>query len=61
MTKKGVSIVIPVWNEAQNIRVLCKQLASLKGLEYEVIFVDGGSTDNSVSLLQSTPHIRYIS
>ena len=61
MTKKGVSIVIPVWNEAQNIRVLCPQLANLKDLEYEVIFVDGGSTDNSISLLQSTPHIRYIS
>jgi len=45
-----VSVVIPVRNEAENIRQLCGELKESfrkLNLEYELIFVDDGSTDNT--------------
>ncbi|MBX5455889.1 MAG: glycosyltransferase family 2 protein [Thermogemmatispora sp.] len=46
----GISVVIPVMNEQENIRPLFERLiAQLEqlGQSYEVIFVDDGSTDNT--------------
>lgn len=45
-----VSIIVPVLNEEKNISHLANNLFSLHG-NYEIIFVDGGSTDNTVSCL----------
>ncbi|MBI5681864.1 MAG: glycosyltransferase family 2 protein [Deltaproteobacteria bacterium] len=50
-----VSIVIPVYNEEENISLLYqsikKVMDSLK-MDYETIFVDDGSIDNSFSILE---------
>ncbi len=51
-----VSIVIPVYNEQENIDDLCGRL--LKTMDatdetYEIIFVDDGSLDNSPEMLKS--------
>lgn len=44
-----VSIVIPVMNEEQNIAPMVEALQkSMVDIEYEVIFVDDGSTDSTV-------------
>lgn len=46
----GLSIVIPVFNEEENLPILCKELSeTLKTLqqEYEIILVDDGSRDKS--------------
>ena len=63
-----ISVVIPILNEADNIRELYKRLAltfSGMGAAYEIIFVDDGSTDDSlheIKLLSSADHhIRYLS
>lgn len=42
-----ISVVIPVRNEADNVGPLCREIhAALSGrFEYEIIFVDDGSTD----------------
>jgi glycosyltransferase involved in cell wall biosynthesis len=56
MHGKLVSIIIPVYNEAPNIRALHRELAScIERLAYkfELIFVDDGSTDNSMEQLES--------
>jgi polyisoprenyl-phosphate glycosyltransferase len=56
MHGKLVSIIIPVHNEAPNIRALHRELAScIERLAYkfELIFVDDGSTDNSMEQLES--------
>ncbi|MGL5258012.1 MAG: TIGR04283 family arsenosugar biosynthesis glycosyltransferase [Proteocatella sp.] len=45
-----ISIIIPVYNEERTILTTQKNLKSLTG-EYEVIFVDGGSTDNTLSMI----------
>jgi glycosyltransferase involved in cell wall biosynthesis len=50
-----ISIIIPIYNEFNNINILydrlVDELSKLKIL-YEVIFVDDGSTDNSLILLE---------
>ncbi|MET0779785.1 MAG: glycosyltransferase family 2 protein, partial [Candidatus Saccharimonadales bacterium] len=51
-----MSIIIPVHNEAPNLRALHRELAScIERLAYkfELIFVDDGSTDNSMEQLES--------
>lgn len=51
-----VSIVIPVYRSAATLRDLTRQLITvLDGLkrEYEIIFVDDGSTDNSWAILNN--------
>ena len=53
-----VSVVIPVFNEGENILLLHRALSSvLKGIdqEAEVIFIDDGSSDDTLS------HLRTIS
>jgi glycosyltransferase involved in cell wall biosynthesis/Flp pilus assembly protein TadD len=48
--KIGLSVVVPVYNEEDNVPVLYKELVeTLKTLkqEYEIIFIDDGSTDKS--------------
>ena len=45
-----LSIVVPVYNEEQNIAPLIQEIAkSLSNLSYEIIFVDDGSGDNTVN------------
>jgi glycosyltransferase involved in cell wall biosynthesis len=49
------SVVIPVYNEEQNLRSLYEQLKVVMqdlALGYEIIFVDDGSTDGSYHVLQ---------
>jgi glycosyltransferase involved in cell wall biosynthesis len=48
-----VSVVIPLLNEQDNIKVLYAQLTqALNGVhDYELIFIDDGSTDNSFQIL----------
>jgi len=50
-----LSVVIPVYNEQENIRLLYEKLKeSLDPLniEYEILFVDDGSTDRTLSILE---------
>lgn len=49
-----LSVVVPIFNEVENIPELHRELDAmlrLLGLEYEVIFVDDGSTDGSGGVL----------
>jgi glycosyltransferase involved in cell wall biosynthesis len=51
-----LSIVIPVFDEEQNLLPLYHELLPVLqevGRQYEIIFVDDGSTDGSYSVLQS--------
>ena len=52
---KTISVVIPVYNEKENLDALYKELiTSLKELNesYEIIFVDDGSSDGSTSAIK---------
>ncbi|MFB3896712.1 MAG: glycosyltransferase family 2 protein [bacterium] len=62
-----ISIVLPCFNEQGNIKVITEKLIAIlhKYSDYELIFVDDGSTDNSLSiikeLVQTNPKIKYLS
>ncbi len=48
-----LSFVIPVFNEQDSLKRLYSEIIeNIKEYEYEIIFVDDGSTDNSYSILQ---------
>ena len=60
-----ISIVIPIYNEEANIDKLTESiLTALSGIEYEVLFINDGSTDNSEKEIQekikSNSHIKLI-
>lgn len=53
--KVDISVVVPLFNEEENIPELYKRLTDvLKGLgrKYEIIFVNDGSTDNTQQVLE---------
>ncbi|HTR19400.1 MAG TPA: glycosyltransferase family 2 protein [Gemmatimonadales bacterium] len=52
-TPVDVSLVIPVYNERDSLRVLVEEIAAaLAGRRYEIVTVDDGSTDGSFDLLK---------
>lgn len=60
-----LSLVIPVYNEVENLEPLLKEIEiALSGRDYEIIFVDDGSKDGSFELLrqlhQQNPRVRAI-
>ena len=56
-----LSIVVTILNEVDNIRPLIERIhAALEGLDYEIVYVDDGSTDGSVALLKSLDDPRLV-
>jgi len=52
--KTELSIVIPVYNEEKNLKILYKELEEVLknlGKTYEIIFIDDGSEDKSFEVL----------
>ena len=49
-----LSLIIPIFNEEKNIEKLFDEIkVSIKSVkEYEVIFIDDGSSDNSLEVLR---------
>lgn len=51
LKKKLISIISPAFNEAKNITQIAKEvdsvISTLEGFDYEYIFVDDGSSDNT--------------
>lgn len=54
-----VSVVCPVYNEASGLEhfhaTLCASLATIEGMQHEIVYVDDGSADQSVDVLRSLP------
>ena len=60
-----LSIVVPVCNEAENVEPLAREIdAALKDRDYEMIFIDDGSTDdtaaNLLRLKPALPRLRVL-
>ena len=50
----AVSVVVPLFNEEENVPILQAELAAaLAGVRHEIIFVDDGSTDRTLARLTS--------
>jgi len=65
-TPSMVSLVIPVYNEEENLRSLMERTRPVMqgmGRPYEIVLVDDGSRDGSLSLLKSftaNPEVRVV-
>ncbi|QGY42651.1 glycosyltransferase [Maribellus comscasis] len=58
---KKLSLVICVYNEEPSIHPLSKQIKeALGGIDFEAIFVDDGSTDNTVAEIKRIDDERFI-
>lgn len=61
--KKGISIIIPLYNEAEGVPVLVTALnaffADKQTLPIEIIFINDGSTDGSFEILQQQSFKNY--
>lgn len=67
MDKEFISVVVPAFNEEENLAVLVNRLHNVLEQEgrYEILVVDDGSTDNTLFVLQQlnedNPALRYLS
>lgn len=66
MTSPELSLVVPVYNEVDSLPSFFKKIKTVLGtLDYEIICVDDGSTDETPDLLacyaQTDKHIKVIS
>ena len=60
---KGVSVVVPVYNEEGNVANLHEEIKAVcekQGYEYEIIFVDDGSKDATVKVCKSLKPLKLI-
>ncbi len=55
MNPTAISIIVPVFNEADSLKELYDEIctAVAAGMAWELLFVDDGSTDDSASILQT--------
>src|ERR1700686_2866449 len=65
---KTIDIIIPVYNEQGNIHELSLAIEQVMGKQaysYKMIFVDDGSTDNSLDVIkamsENNSNVKYIS
>jgi undecaprenyl-phosphate 4-deoxy-4-formamido-L-arabinose transferase len=61
MTKPSVSIVIPVYNEQENLEALYSRLIAVMdktGKSFEILFTNDGSRDRSGAMLKEFHHRR---
>jgi dolichol-phosphate mannosyltransferase len=57
----AVSVIIPLYNEEENVPILQSELSvALKGIDYEIIFVDDGSADRTIARIEVAPNIQVI-
>lgn len=56
-----VSVVVPLFNEEENVGRLQEELAAaLKGLCHEIVLVDDGSTDATLANVRHSPEVRVL-
>jgi dolichol-phosphate mannosyltransferase len=61
VNEPAVSVIVPLFNEEENVPSLQAELdAALAGLDYEIIFVDDGSTDSTFERIAIDPRVRVV-
>ena len=59
--KEGISIIIPIYNEAEQLPGFITILFdTLESDHHQIIFVDGGSQDDSCKIIQANPNCHLI-
>lgn len=60
---KGISVVVPVFNEEGNVRELHREIIEVcekENYHYEIIFVDDGSSDGTSRICKELRPLKYI-
>ena len=57
---KRVSIIVPIYNREKDLMKCYKSLINQTYKNLEIIFVDDGSTDNTLNILKSLPNITVL-
>ncbi len=61
MSLPDFSVVVPLFNEAENLPALQSEIrAALAGRAYELILVDDGSTDGTADRVEAAPGLRLL-
>ncbi len=61
MNTPAVSVVVPVFNEEENMSILQSELVNaLAGRDYEIIFVNDGSIDRTVDKIDNSSRVRVL-
>jgi glycosyltransferase involved in cell wall biosynthesis len=56
-----LSVIVPLYNEEENLPMLQEELrVALRGLDYEIVFVDDGSVDGTADRIEAAPNVRLI-
>ncbi|KAA3626788.1 MAG: glycosyltransferase, partial [Proteobacteria bacterium] len=60
-----LSVVLPVYNEEDNVEPIYEEIReALEGMDFEILFVDDGSSDSSQARLrklqESDPRVRIV-
>jgi glycosyltransferase involved in cell wall biosynthesis len=54
MKRPSLSLVVPVYNEEENLSILADRLReAVQGRDYEILFIDDGSTDKSFEVIRA--------
>ena len=57
----AISVVVPLYNEEGNVAELQRQIeAALETRDYEIVFVDDGSTDNTLENIPGGDRVRVL-
>jgi glycosyltransferase involved in cell wall biosynthesis len=56
-----ISIITPTYNQAEFIEDAIKSVLDQEDSNFEHIIVDGGSSDQTISILRKYPHLKWIS
>lgn len=67
--KALISVMVPCYNEEESLPLfraeICRVMEQMSGYDFEVIFVDDGSKDQTLSVIRSVasedPRFRYVS
>jgi dolichol-phosphate mannosyltransferase len=61
MNSPYLSVVVPLYNEEENVPVLQKEIEeALKDIDYELILIDDGSSDKTLERVEMTPRVRVL-
>jgi len=55
------SIVTPSFNQGRYLRDCIESVRAQKGVEFEHLIIDAGSTDETLSVLREYPHLQWVS
>ncbi len=56
-----ISVVVPVYNEEENVVTLQREISdALRALNYEIVFVDDGSSDGTAAQIERGSRIRVL-